>query len=61
MNKQMTYTRADGHTFEYNGSRTVNVYRDGRNIDCYTLGGLCTYSINEIVATMDEWEVYYED
>ncbi len=62
MNKQMTYTRADGHKFEYNGSLTINVYRGDRNVDCYTIGWPADqHSISDIVNTMDEWEVYYED
>ena len=57
MNTQMTYTRADGYKFQYNGSLTVNVYdKHGSNIDCFTLGYPAEqYSMRQITDTMDDW------
>lgn len=56
MNKQMTYTRADGMRFEYNGSLTVNVYKGSNNVDCFTLGlPVDQHTIASITRKMDSW------
>jgi hypothetical protein len=62
MNKTLSYTRADGYDFYYNGSLTVNVYRDGKNISCFTLGWPHDqYSMSDIVDEMDEWSIYSDE
>ena len=57
MNTAMSYTRADGFNFYYNGSLTVNVYnKQGDNIDCFTVGYPAEqHSISDITNAMDEW------
>jgi hypothetical protein len=61
MNKPMSYTRADGYKFDYNGSLTVNVYQDGKNIDCFTLGYPPEqHTIRSITHAMDSWVVWDE-
>lgn len=55
----MWYKRTDGWSFEWNGSKTVNVYRpDGRNVDCFSLDyGRSDYSAGEVANLCDEWRM----
>ena len=52
-----------GLTYKWNGSRTINVYRAGRNIDCISFG----YDKEEVtredffVALQKIWEGYGYD
>lgn len=54
MTYAFTYSN-EGYTFKYNGSLTVNVYMDGENIDCFTLGQSEDNNIPSITRLMDNW------
>ena len=54
----INYTRHDGFRFEWNGSKTVNIYTpNGANVDVFSLD----YSRNDhrlepVLDMCDEWE-----
>lgn len=55
MNKPFSWVRPDGIRFDYNGSLTVNVYRNGQNIDCFTLGYFDKHTVRSITGEMNKW------
>ena len=46
----------DGVDFEWNGSRTVNVFIDGKNIDVFSLNyGRDDYNDREVINAALDW------
>lgn len=54
---EYTYTRADGVRFVWNGSKTVNVYANGRNVDAFSLDYGRDHVWSEVIRSCDDWEV----
>lgn len=55
----MIYNRHDGFTFEWNMSKTVNIYTpNGANVDVFSLDySRNDHTVEEVITAADEWEV----